>query len=62
MVMKDKTFIVLHRGLHHEATFVRSRLFYLFRQFVHALKKHMAPLVDTVLMSIQVRDIAAIMR
>ncbi|KAJ3187978.1 pre-tRNA nuclear export protein [Gaertneriomyces sp. JEL0708] len=40
------------RGMHHDATFVRSRVFYLFRQFVTPLKNTLVSMVDTVLTSI----------
>ncbi|TPX58420.1 hypothetical protein PhCBS80983_g03131 [Powellomyces hirtus] len=41
------------RGLHHEVNYIRIRAYYLFRQYVHALKSKLSPYVDTVLNNIQ---------
>ncbi|KAJ3162686.1 pre-tRNA nuclear export protein [Geranomyces michiganensis] len=41
------------RGLHNEVNFIRIRAYYLFRQFVHALKSKLSPFVNDVLNNIQ---------
>ncbi|KAI8815711.1 armadillo-type protein [Fimicolochytrium jonesii] len=41
------------RGLHHDKIAIRSRVYYLFSQFVRATKAKLAPFVETVLNSIQ---------
>ncbi|TPX64921.1 hypothetical protein SpCBS45565_g05557 [Spizellomyces sp. 'palustris'] len=41
------------RGMHHDAPFVRSRTYYLFRQYVQSLKGKLSPLVNNVLASIE---------
>ncbi|KAI9101118.1 armadillo-type protein [Phlyctochytrium arcticum] len=41
------------RGMHNDAVFVRCRVYYLFRQFVHEVQGRLSPLVDTILTSIE---------
>ncbi|KAJ3174228.1 pre-tRNA nuclear export protein [Geranomyces variabilis] len=41
------------RGLHNDVNFIRIRAYYLFRQFVHALKSKLSPFVNDVLNNIQ---------